>query len=181
MVYADLSELIRSDQLYFYTRFTGEPKRATWVASVVEAHGRRLPQPGVWGLAGLSALIFDPHTLGLLEPHLSASGELLPVQRRDTGQEFQLLNVTRLVSCIDPKFSVLGPVDWRLSFREADLPARGLFRISENGVAHILYVEPDGDTDSLRERVRRHELTGLEFQPIWSSEKGPNWFSMFRS
>jgi hypothetical protein len=161
-------------------RFNGTSRLETWTPQPVYVHHPRLRRPDIWHLAGAAALVFEDSTVPELEPYVSAAGELLELIYRDHSDRLLLLNITQDVDCLDVAASSLGPVNWRLSFLEHRMPESGLFKIPQADAVHVLCLEHEDEADSFRKRVASLELTGLDFEPVWSSSDGPREFSLMR-
>ena len=158
--------------------FNGEPRKATWAPQPVYVHHPRLKRPDIWRLAGAGLLTFEKETANRLEPFLSSAGELLSLTVSGGGKAFAL-NITQDVDCLDVEASILGPVQWRLSFLPHRLPASGLFKVPQCDTLN-LYLERDTEPDSFRHRIDSNNLVGIDFEKIWTSSGGATDFSLLR-
>jgi hypothetical protein len=161
-------------------RLDGERRGQHWVSRPVTMERSTGERPTIWRLGVEGSFLVDTDTAAALESHLSAAGELLPLTWKANGESLLLLNVTRVVDCLEAKASVLGPIQWLLEFRADRLPDGGLFKIPDSPVVHLFCVERPGQADSFRNRVERLGFKGLDFAVVWSGAEGAVPFSLFR-
>jgi hypothetical protein len=152
--------------------FDATPRESSWVPQDVTVTDVSLERPHLWRLGGAETLVLESHTIELLEPFISEAGELLPLTDVDTGARLFLLNVLRLVDCLDEDASRINDLVLTLSFDRDRLPPTGLFKIPQARTTHLLHVEHPRSRDSLHDRVERLGLTGISFDPVWTSEEG---------
>lgn len=151
-------------------RFRGFPRRNEWVSPPVYSDPPELPMPDVWHLVGSDGIGFSGGAVQYLGEILTNAGELL--QLLIDGAVLQLLNVTRVVACIDePQTS------WRpdgsprlLAFDATKLPTASLFRIPQR-LDDVYCRTGLGRTDFL-DRLQRHELRGLRLTKVWDNQAG---------
>jgi hypothetical protein len=157
------------------SKFDGTPKGQTWTTQVVRPYERQLVAPDIWFVAGAFTIAMPPRVVSLLDPFVSAAGELLPLEVAGSGEELLALNILRTLDCVDPELSVARPdmLGFSLVFLPDRLPRQGgLFKVPLGGLAvtEIFFVDPLNAADSLRARVDSLGLTGLSFERVWSPE-----------
>jgi hypothetical protein len=144
----------------------------TWHVLPVYKESPLAPQPDVWWVWGLGGFAFSPESVEDVEPFLSRSGELLPVAFSDGGGRLHVLNVTRVVDCLD-----LSVEEWEQGlaeprFVEHRLGESELFKVPLLAGAHTFCLEWAGE-ESFRSRVEENGLSGLGFTTVWTSSGGP--------
>jgi hypothetical protein len=138
----------------------------------------RLDIPDIWCLIGAAVLVMPREVVDSLEPHLSSAGELLPM-KVPGPDKFFALNILQDVDCIDEGSLSLETMNLRPGFITHRLPETGLFKVPLVDTTHIFHVERDDDDDSFMQRVLREQLTGISFEPVWSSRTGPRPVNLF--
>jgi hypothetical protein len=89
-------------------------------------------RPDIWHLEGSAGtMVFPASVAQALEPHLSESGDLLPLSFEGSDEPFYALDITRIVDCLDAEKSTIGVLSLRLSFHSPQLPEPGLFKVPE--------------------------------------------------
>jgi hypothetical protein len=150
--------------------FDGTSRISSWSPPAVYSPYPRRRKPDLWHLFGVAGIVIPAHLTMNLEPFLSKAGELLPL--KSTNGDFLLLNILEDIDCLDSFGSDLKAIPPRLSFIEHRLDETGLFKVPETDTADIYHVEREDDEDSFRKRIQALELTGLRFEPVWTSRQG---------
>jgi hypothetical protein len=161
------------------TRFEGDRKEDWWKPQPVYIDSQRLERPSFWKLWGPSTIAMDASVVDLLGHHLYPVGELLPLYESRTREEFYALNITPDVDCVDPKAYSLNDLVLYPEFLPHRLPESGLFKIPQLVDTDTFYIECDDDQETFRGEIFRHELTGLRFNPIWTSSGGAAAINLF--
>ena len=109
------------------------------------------------------ALVFNAHAVSVLSPLMGSAVELLPL-RCEEG-EFWVLNVLRVLDCLDRERSVFtywqnGKIKGvrEYVFQTGCLEGRTIFRMPEDNYA-IIYV-----SQVFKDLVDEHDLRGLNFR-----------------
>jgi hypothetical protein len=162
--------------------FDGTPKLATWIPQVVRPYQLELEEPDIWFLGGAFTIAMSHPTVDRLEPFLTDAGELIPLTMAGSGEELLALNVLRKPDCLDDEESVIDSLGFSLAFFPSRLPADGLFKVRPGGLAmtETFLAETRDSAASFRPRVTGLGLSGLAFEPIWSSVSGPAIVSFFK-
>lgn len=113
--------------------------------------------------------VFSPGAVLALGDSLEENGELLPITCE--GQEYYLLNVTRLVDALDESNCQIERFDDgrimtidRYSFVEEKLIGVVLFKLPQDPLGYV-YV-----TDRFVNRVNGARLKGFKFPLIWGTD-----------
>jgi len=174
----------------------GRPWTDIWEPPRVFSFQPRLREGDFWriGLGG-ECFAVRPETLGQTSVaiFLQPAGEFLPLPYE--GRQFQVLNITECIDALDRErtawdfyedldLSDLDPLD-RKHIEELDTPPAvrspvfrldrlgwQLFKVPETAMTNIYYWERnlDGEEEQFRRYCERHELTGLVFTEIYSTE-----------
>jgi hypothetical protein len=159
--------------------FDGTPRLSNWKPLPVYSDYPRLESPDIWHLVGAAVLVISTDVIDLLEPFISRAGELLPLVVSGTGEEVFALNVLEDIDCVSPGGYSDDDLNLSFDFLEHRLPESGLFKIPQCDTVLIFYVERDDDVDNLRQRVAHHGLSGVSFEPVWSSTSGARPINLF--
>ena len=158
-------------------RFDGRLRR-NWKPWTVAASDERWFRPDIWWLveSGGGALVCSPPTVQLLGDVLHPFAQLLPLPV--DGEDFELVNVTRVVNCFAPG-STVGlsqddlSVEIRYDFDCSALPADGVFKVPETAGEEILVVEGDDAHRGFQALVTDYGIRGIFFRAVWDELSGP--------
>jgi hypothetical protein len=200
----DLPE-IPEDCLFFHD----ESKLSSWTTPPVYFDDYMAPNPDIWDLSGGTTIATTADVVHRLEPFVSMSAEVLPLENR-TGEELELfalniVNKLNLEQCIDlsvgaeERRRLVGEAAADLPQSEAEQLLQGLDRGDPWPVLYpafiqdclhdptlcavlgkMLCIERDDLDDSLMRRIAAFNITGLAFTKIWSSATGPEAINLFR-
>jgi hypothetical protein len=122
---------------------------------------------------GAAVIVMHQEVVELVGHFVHAAGELLPLRESGTDQEFLALNILEDVDCLDPGAYRIDELVVRPEFLLHRLPESGLFKVPQLDKTDIFYLERTDDHDSFMKTIEKNELTGLRFDLIWSSARGP--------
>jgi hypothetical protein len=157
--------------------FDCTPKEA-WSPPDVYSEEPLLREGDIWGYGMIeSAWAVRPGAIEVLKWLLSDAGELLALLY--SNKRFALLNVMQCVNCLDQ-----DKTEWEIgettgkpiriekyAFHGSRLPESSIFKIPETRRGEILCYEGVKDPDDeFKPFVERHEITGLKFTELWSSD-----------
>ena len=80
----------------------GTPKEDWWEPPPLYSDMPRLEAPDLWHLVGPAAFVITEKTAGLLGKFLHPVGELLPVRVAGATEPFVVLNILRVIDCLNP-------------------------------------------------------------------------------
>lgn len=153
--------------------FDGQPRAMGWRP----LHARGQPggkPPADFLKLGHGALVLSPRAVEVTRHVLERCGELLPVHR--AGEQYRLLNVTRVVDCLDhqaTEWKYLGGrrlYPLRFAFHLAALPAVPVFKVEELARERLFSLDGRFARDlELKALVEDHGLTGLVFEEVWAA------------
>jgi hypothetical protein len=156
-------------------RLDGHPRLVDWQSPPLYSELPLRPRPDFWNLIGVAGLVLGPRALEATGAHLEAVGELLPLTVG--ADELQLANITAVYDCMDPATTTRDGEDGgieRYGFHEHRLPEMSIFKVPETAITEVLCVHRGDDPDvEFLSAVEGDALTGLRFDPIWDSERGP--------
>jgi hypothetical protein len=167
--YREIYYANEEDSIEFYRRFNGAPMRNRWTRNerflFYPSRKRNGDTPGLTA----HIPVFSPRAVLALGDLLEDNGELLRITCE--GEEYYLLNVTRLVDALDePNCQIVRFDDGRImkidgySFVEEKLIGVGLFKVPQKPLGNV-YV-----TDHFVSRVKAAKLKGFKFPRIWSTD-----------
>jgi len=149
-----------------------------WNPPEVYSYKPLLLAADIWGYGMIeSTWAVSPGAFERLKWLLVGAGELLPLPF--DNQQFALLNVTQCVNCLDHNKTewVIGETTGkpirieRYAFHGDRLPESSVFKIPETHRGEVLCYEGGKDRDDeLKPFVERHNITGLRFTELWSSD-----------
>ena len=152
--------------------------KADWIPPSVFSYEPLLREGDIWGYGMISSTwAVAPRAFEILKWLLSDAGEVLPLPF--SNRRFALLNVTQCVNCLDQENT-----EWefgetthqpirieRYAFHEERMPESSIFKIPETRRGEILCYEGLKDPDDeFKTFVERHDITGVTFTELWSSD-----------
>ncbi|HEX5243278.1 MAG TPA: hypothetical protein VFW23_08425 [Tepidisphaeraceae bacterium] len=117
---------------------------------------------------------FSPRAVGILRDFLEPNGELLPL--KTSSGPFFAFNLTTVADVLNFRRSqirwlerpiIAGNIE-RYEFFASRLKGLSIFRLPEDAVR--VYV-----TTPFVERVKKHNLRGIEFPKVWPLPRGVSW------
>jgi hypothetical protein len=149
-----------------------------WRPPAVYSYQPRLAAGDFWSFQMRSAAwATRPSATHRIQSVLAKAGQILPLPYQ--GEVFGLLNVTQCVECLDPDATewIVGestrkPIRIaRYAFLPKRFPESPIFKLPQTARSEILCYEGVLDpVDEFKSIVERHQLTGLTFREIWSSD-----------
>ncbi|MFZ2657444.1 MAG: hypothetical protein WAX69_21090 [Victivallales bacterium] len=166
---------------YIYQRgkgFNGVPFGRKWKTPTFYIEKPLIPKPNFFNVS--LAVVCDEKAREITGEALEMSGELLPIRIEGEKGEYWFYNITNTINVVDHKKS-----KWKKLGNDGDqvlnspvfIPSRfgdeTIFKIPEDRGTRMYCVEFTGDPDDgeFKAMVEHHQLTGLEFELIWSDEK----------
>jgi len=149
-----------------------------WVPPKVFSYKPQLPAGDFWSVElGLGAYAVTPEVAQAAWHLLQSAGQLLPLPYQ--GREFQLLNVTETVNCLDHQRAEILTDSTsgsfmriqRYAFHIDRLPESSIFKIPETRRTTVYCSQGlrVGD-DDFKGYVEKHRLRGLKFKEVWHSD-----------
>lgn len=155
-----------------HMEFVGRSVLEGWEPLPVYSDQPRLEQPNIWYQTETHMPVLSAAVVDELEPFVSRSGELLPLVVSRSDETVYLLNVLQVRDALEPHAYSFWEERFEPQFIEHRLPDTGLFLLPHSR-GDIFHVDRDNDQESLRRRIMRLGLRGMEFLPVWSSTEGP--------
>jgi hypothetical protein len=155
--------------------FGGRPTSVSeWVPPAFAIADLELQEPDIWSATGFEGVVVEERLTPLIE-EIGVEGQFLPITV--PGRRFRALNITALVDCLDggasyPPGRAHGGIPREYVFVRERVPNTPLFKIPQTAAGEVLCVESD-ETAGFKGLVEAHELTGVIFDPLWSSTEGP--------
>lgn len=158
------------DGEFFYT-FDGNSRISDWQPPPMKCNKKRGLKKGSFYQFSDGVIIIDQSTFDVLgHESFDEVGEILPLDC--DGSTFYLVNVTRVVDCLD----VLGS-EWeggepdegelvRYSFDLGKLKTDGLFKIPQTSLTEIFLAEGGQSAITFRSSVEQFNLKGILFEEI---------------
>ena len=150
--------------------FEGTPISDLWEPPDVYVRSPMLKIPDIWPGPALTFSL-DERSFENLSPIVREAGEMLPIPF--DGRVLYAVNITSVVDCIDLEHSDYSELTcWfqKYAFREECFQTT-LFKIPQTDAAEVLTVEGIGDPNrEFKPLVEKHQLSGLLFRPLWSSD-----------
>jgi hypothetical protein len=156
-----------------WLQFAGVRLADSWTPLPIYSDQPRLQRPSFWHLVGAAVIVVEHEVVDLVGQFLYPAGELLPLRETGTDKEFLALNILRDTDCLDPSADRIDELTVVPDFIPHRLPESGLFKVPQLDTTHIFYLERSDDHGSLIKTIERYELTGLRFEPVWTSAEGP--------
>jgi hypothetical protein len=156
-----------------FFQFAGVPLQDSWSPQPIYSHQPRLQRPSFWHLFGTAVIVMDQEVIDLVGQFIYPVGELLSLRESGTNEQFYALNILRDIDCLNPHAYRIDELDVRPDFIPHRLDESGLFKVPQLDTTHIFYLERSDDDASLIRTIELRELTGLRFDPVWTSRDGP--------
>jgi len=157
--------------------FLGAPYPKKWRVPNLYVRTPKRPVPSFYSFGG--PFVISEEVLDLVGGALVDSGELLRVKIIDKKEKYYLYNCTNCMNVVDKKKSIFSPIgDFQRLEHPAFLATRfedeTLFKIEEDAGCNIYCLERTGEVEDgeFKALVDHHKLTGLEFELIWTKQKG---------
>lgn len=150
-------------------KFDGTPIGDTW--QPLEFYIRRptLKKPDIWQVG--RTLAFEPHAAKILSTCLEKAGELFKLPFH--GRELTVVNITYVIECLDLTRSEYDQdlphiIDKYVFYEDRlDYP---LFKIPQNTAMTFTVEGLASPDDEFKPLIEKHNLKGLRFDEVWSSE-----------
>lgn len=153
----------------FAGRFNGSPMKNSVSDAKIKKDPRRLPKGDFPSLIP-NVPVFSRRAVEALRDLLEGHGEILPVMI--SGDEYFLLNVTRVVDALDESNSEVIRFEGSskvLNIRSHSFYEEKLFGIMIFKIPQVITMDVFV-TDAFVERVRSAGLKGFWFPLVWSSD-----------
>lgn len=164
------------DRDFEQLRFDGRPRAASWTPVkmkrlIVSEQGRPLKPGDFFACSGGDMLVFSNRAKEILGADLARYGEVLPLSC--AGGHFWTLNVTSFLDALDESASQVvrasdtgGILMIRLHvLKAAAVVGADLFKLPQTPRG-LIYA-----TDSFGEKLKRHNLSGLELVQVWAPNR----------
>ncbi len=154
-------------------KFDGSPLKRRWKPPVLCNRTPKRKKPDLWAFPCRGTPIaFEPQAAELLSDVLKRAGELLPFTLE--GRELVVLNVTRVVDCLDAKKSDI-PKDLPWVVRDFVFKPKKvtepLFKILQQAEGTTKVAEGVADpSEEFKAIVDASGLKGIRFRQLWSTD-----------
>ena len=164
------------DSAYVREVGSGRPFPTEWHPIQLWIDTPHWPRPDIYAF-GPGAFVCSDRVVELLGEPLEMAGELLPITIEGESGNFFVYNVTNSKNVFDTEkatWRINGPLRHivKYAFKAERFGEESLFKIPEDCDIDIYCLERTGNADEgeFKALVERHQLTGIEFELVWTDE-----------
>jgi hypothetical protein len=142
-----------------------------WVAPRIHVNSNNAWRPDIWQLSDPKPILIAFCAAEKLMPYAAMAGELVPLRTATAEGESVALSVENVVDALRASKRVVPHGVINPDFIAHRLGEPTLFVVPQLRRT-VFCLERSDAEDSFMRRIRRHKLTGLAFEEVWSRETG---------